>query len=103
MTNQESRKALRRRNNSMLAVTAIELAQAEGSASQQVNNTISKIWKEEKYGHAPREKPDHSIRIVMENFNSLCITSSNSKINAINNLCQDFKVDILCGWETQVN
>ncbi len=39
----------------------------------------------------------------MENFNSLCVTSGNSKINAINNLCRDFKVDILCGCETQVN
>jgi hypothetical protein len=103
MTNRESRKALRWRNNSQLAVTAIELAQAECSASRQVNNTISKIWEEEKYGHAPREKSDHSIRIVMENFNSQCITSSNSKINAINNLRQDFKVDILCGCKTQVN
>jgi hypothetical protein len=33
MTNQESRKALHRRNNSQLAVTATKLAQAEGSAS----------------------------------------------------------------------
>jgi hypothetical protein len=39
----------------------------------------------------------------MENFNSLCFTSGNSKINAINNLCRDFKVGILCGCETQVD
>jgi hypothetical protein len=60
----------------------------------------------QKYGskrNTPREKPDHSTRIVMENFNSLCVTSGNSKINGINNLCRDFKVDILCGCETQVN
>jgi flagellar basal body rod protein FlgF len=100
MTNQESRKALSRRNNSLLAVTAIKLAQAESSALRQVNDSISKIRKEEKYGHALREKPDHSIRIVMENFNSLCVTSGNSKINTINNLCRDFKVDILCGCKT---
>jgi hypothetical protein len=39
----------------------------------------------------------------MENFNSLCVTLGNSKITTINNLCRDFKVDILCGCETQVN
>ena len=103
MTNRESRKALSRRNNSLLAVTAIKLAQAESSAPRQVNNSISKIWKEEKNGHAPRKKPDHSIRIVMENFNSLCVNLGNSNINAINNLCRDFKVDILCGCKTQVD
>lgn len=103
MTNQESRKALSRRNNTTLTVTAIKLAQAESLSLCQVNESVSKTWKEEKYGHAPREKPDHSIRIVMENFNSLCVTSGNSKINAINNLCRDFKVDILCGCETQVD
>ncbi len=101
MTSQESRKVLSQRNNSLLAVTAIVLAQAESSVLRQVNDSILKIWKEEKYGHAPREKPDHSIRIVMENLNSICINSGNSKINAINNLCQDFKVDILCGCKTQ--
>ena len=103
MTNRESRKALSRRNNPMLTVMAIELAQAESLSLRQVNESISKTWKEEKYGHTPRKKPDHSISIVMENFNSLCVTSGNSKINAINNLCRDFKVDILCGCETQVD
>jgi hypothetical protein len=103
MTNQESRKALIQRNNSLLAVTAIKLAQAESSALCQVNDSISKIWKEEKYSHAPCKKPDHSIKIVMENFNSLCVNSGNLKFNAINNLCRDFKVDILCGCKTQVD
>ncbi len=87
MTNRESRKALIRRNNTTLTVTAIKLAQAESLSLRQVNESVSKTGKEEKYGHAPRKKPDHSIRIVMENFNSLCVISSNSKINTINNLC----------------
>ena len=39
----------------------------------------------------------------MENFNSLGILSGNAKITAINNLCRDFKVDILCGCETQID
>jgi hypothetical protein len=84
-------------------VAAIKHAQAESSTLHQVNDSISKIWKEEKYSHAPCKKPDHSIRIVMENFNSLCVNLGNSNINAINNLCRDFKVDILCGCKTQVD
>jgi hypothetical protein len=39
----------------------------------------------------------------MENFNSLRVTLGNSKINAINNLLRDFKVDMLCGCKTQVD
>jgi hypothetical protein len=68
-----------------------------------VTNASSAFSREEKYGYTPREKPAHSIRIVMENFNSLCISSGNAKVNAINNLCRDFKVDILCGCKTQVD
>ncbi len=40
---------------------------------------------------------------MMEDFNSLCVTSGNAKINAINGLCQDFKINLLCGCETQVD
>jgi hypothetical protein len=39
----------------------------------------------------------------MENFNSLGILSGNAKITAINNLCRDFKVDILCGCKKQID
>jgi hypothetical protein len=39
----------------------------------------------------------------MENFNSICILSGNAKIMAINNLCWDFKVDLLCGCKTQTD
>ncbi len=39
----------------------------------------------------------------MENFNSLHVTSGNSKINAINNLLRDFKVNMFCGCKTQVD
>jgi hypothetical protein len=103
MTNRVSRCMMGSRQNQGLVVTALELAQAESNAAQQVNVSVDALWKEEKYDHAPREKPAHSIRPVIENFNSLCITSGNSKINAINNRLRDFKVNILCGCETQVD
>ncbi len=49
-----------------------------------------------------RKKPAHTIRIAMENFNSLCVMSGNVKITALNNMCREYKVDILCGCETQI-
>ncbi len=74
-----------------------------GIAQNQVMNASSALVRDKKHGYAPREKPTHSIQIVMENINSLNVVSGNAKVNAINNLCHDFKVDILCGCETQVD
>jgi hypothetical protein len=84
-------------------MTASQLVQAKSTAVRQVTASVDVLWRNKKYGHAPREKPAHSVRIVMENFNSLGVTLGNSKINALNNLCRDFKVNMLCGWKTQVN
>jgi hypothetical protein len=64
---------------------------------------MAKLSNDGKYGHAPQEKPSNSIRIVMENFNSLCVTSGNKKITTINNLCHNFKFDVLCGCKTQID
>jgi hypothetical protein len=103
MTTRKSWQACQKRKDTSIAITAHQLAQAKGIASRKVTSTITEVWKNEKYGHAPREKPTHLIQIAMENFNSLCICLGNAKITAINNLCQDFKVDLLCGCETQID
>ncbi len=103
MTNKVLQQNLHRRQNHSLEITALELVQAESAAARQVNASVDALWREEKYGHAPREKPVHSMCIVMENFNSLRVTSGNSKINSINNLLQDFKVDMLCGCKIQAD
>jgi hypothetical protein len=102
MSNMVSRQAFQKRNLG-LVITALQLAQAESAAVRQVAASAEELWKSEKCGHAPREKPAHSIRIMMENFDSLCVTSGSAKINAINGLCQDFKINLLCGCETQVD
>jgi hypothetical protein len=39
----------------------------------------------------------------MENFNSLGDFTSNTKINAMNKIYQEFNTDVLAGWETQVD
>ncbi len=103
MTAQQPRHPPHRHQESAIAVTALQLAQAEGSAFQEVSRALEKFSNECKYGHTPHEKPSDSIRLVMENFNSLCVTSGSKKITPINNLCRDFKVDILCGCETQTD
>ncbi len=103
MSNIKSRKACWSKEDLMIYVTAHQLAQAEGAAFRQVTKTVYSLWNSDKYGHAPRKKPAYSVQIVMENFNSLCVTSGNLKINAVNNLCKVFKVNYLCGCETQVD
>jgi hypothetical protein len=102
MTNLKTGHTSRQRHDPTIEVTALQLAQAEGYAFREVSCALSNFWNDDKYGHAPQEKPSDSIRLVMENFNSLCVTSGNKKITAINNLCRDFRVDLLCGCKTQV-
>ena len=45
----------------------------------------------------------NSIRIAIENFNSLGIFTGMQKVNTLNNLIHDFNVDIIAGSETQVD
>jgi hypothetical protein len=103
MTAQQPRYPPRRHQESAIAVTALQLAQAEGLAFREVSCALERFSNKCKYSHAPHEKPSDSIRLVMENFNSLCVTSGNKKITPINNLCCDFKVDILCWCKTQTD
>ena len=86
-----------------MTVTALQLAQAQGNALRQVETTRNILQATSKYGHAPRLKPAHTIRIAIENFNSLCVMSGNAKITAVNNMCNEYKVDILCGCKTQID
>ncbi len=54
-------------------------------------------------GSAPWAKPDDCIQIIMENFNSLGVFMSNTKISTMNKLCQEFNTDVLAGCKTQVD
>ena len=86
-----------------MKATALQLAQAQGAALRQVETTRTSLQATSKYGHSPRLKPAHTVRIAMENFNSLCVMSGNAKITALNNMCREYNVDILCGCETQID
>jgi hypothetical protein len=87
MTNRVLRRSLQNKRHLSIVVTASHLAQAESTAVHQVTASVDALWRNKKYGHAPREKPAHLVCLVMENFNSLSVTLGNSKINALNNLC----------------
>ncbi len=39
-----------------------ELANVESTAACQVNASVDALWREEKFRHAPREKPSHFVR-----------------------------------------
>jgi hypothetical protein len=82
MTTRKSCQARQKRTDTGIVVTAHQLAQAKCIAMRQVTTIVIKTWRKEKYGHVPREKPAHLIRIVLENFNSLCISSGNAKNNS---------------------
>ena len=54
-----------------------------------------------RYGHVPREKPDDTVRLMVENWNSLGVFTGQSKIHCVDSMLKDFGVDILAGSETQ--
>ncbi len=99
----KSRRARKHKQDKASNTTALQLAQAKISARRQVTLTQDSLQAAGAYGHAPREKSAHTVRIAMENFNSLCVLSGNEKINSLNNMCREYKVDILCGCETQID
>jgi hypothetical protein len=99
----KSRRSRRHKQDKASKTTALQLAQAEISARRQVTLTQDSLQATGAYGHAPRAKSAHTVRIAMENFNSLCVLSGNEKIMSLNNMCREYKVDILCGCETQID
>ena len=103
MATRKSRRDRKKRKDLSLQLTASHLAREESIALRQVISTSTDMQKLNKYGHIPRLKPSHSIRIAMENFNSLSVLSGNEKINELNHLCREYTVDILCGCETQID
>jgi len=82
---------------------AIQIAQHESCARNQITRQIDDFWRKTAYDKAPGVKPDNCIRVVMENFNSLGFFTSGVKINTLNKLCRKFNTDILAGCEMQAD
>ncbi len=83
---------------------AIQIAQHESCARNQITRQIDDFWRKTAYDKAPGVKPDNCVCVIMENFNSLGVFTNRVKINVLNKLCRKkFNTDILAGCETQAN
>ena len=81
----------------------MELRHQEATLSLRVKHQLDAFWQNGNYGTAPKAKHANSIRIAVENFNSLGILTGMRKVNTINNLIRDFNVDVIVGSETQAD
>ncbi len=70
--NREHRRLTKNRSNrSELRVNALELAAIDQKAHAAVREEVESIQKSGQYGHVEKTKPDNTVRVCFENFNSL--------------------------------
>ena len=101
-----TKKSNRKRVNdikSNLEATASEICTAKSKAGQRVRELVQAYKTDGKYGSVPRTKPDGCIRIFLGQFNSLGIFTGMRKVEQLNNVFNDFKVDVIGGCETQAD
>jgi len=102
--NHEHKKSRKKSNKSCLKATAIGLAREERVAKTSVQQQVDTLWKSGRYGHAPKEKPPDTVRVLFENFNSLGVFATGKeksrKIRRLNQLLREYGADILAGYET---
>ena len=99
--NNENNKRTRRGSGRGLQVAAHELARRELGAVAAIHREVTELSKTGKYGHAPREKPNDTFRLMYENWNSLGVFTGDRKIRQINKLATDYEVDTIAGCESQ--
>ena len=85
----------------------MELAAQERKVTNTVQEQVDAFWKDGQYGYVPREKPNNTIRLLYENFNSLGVFATGKarrrKVNRLKQLLREYGADILAGCETQVD
>jgi len=105
--NREHRKARAKQKRPDLRVNALELAQVEREASSAIRREVEELEKSGKYGHVAKRKPDNTIRIFFENFNSLGVWATGKarrkKIRCWKRLLKEYDVDLFAGCETQTD
>ena len=62
---------------------------------------LEDFWKSGSYGMAPKTKAANSLRVAIENFNSLGIFTGIRKVNTLNNFIHDYNADFLAGSKMQ--
>ena len=87
-------------------MTAVELARIEAGAMENVEGEV-RVKEGQRYGYVPEPKVNDIIRIMFENYNSLCALTSGKtrrkKIRKINRLLRKYGVDVMLGCEMQTD
>ena len=99
--NSENERRTSRRPHKRFGPAAAALACRETRAVSQVQAEVEALIRTGRYGHAPTAKPDDTIRLMVENWNSLGVFTGKRKLPRINSLIRSFGVDVIAGSETQ--
>ena len=88
-----------------LRVNALKLAAIDQEARAAVCEEVELIRKSGQYGHVDKTKPDNTVRVLFENFNSLGVFSTGcarrKKIRRLKKLLKEYDVDLFAGCKTQ--
>ena len=101
--NKKSSRKMRRNLRGKIEATAMEICNQQSKAGQHVRQMVQEYMHKRKYGDVPKAKPDHCIRILLGQFNSLGIFTGMTKVHQLNNIINDFGIDIMGGSETQAD
>ncbi len=101
------RKATTKSGATALQMSALDLMRAQDGAEATIAEQLRDATDKENYGYIPASKPPDTVRVMMENFNSLGVFTSGKrrrrKIRRIRKLMRKYDVDVLTGCETQAD
>ena len=90
-------------------MNALELATAERRAREVVQKEVEEIQRSGEYGHVSKTKPEDTIQILFENFNSLGVWATGKarrkKVGRLKHLLTGHDADLFagcktpCGWQ----
>ena len=90
-----------------LRATALEIAAIEQDARAAVRKEVKEIQGSRQYGYVSKSKPEDTVQIMFENFNSLGVLASGKarrkKIRRLRQLHKEYNVDLFAGCKTQCN
>ena len=84
-------------------MTARETVSIEKQVESPVCREVDELTQKDKYGYIPQKKPEHCLRLVLENYNSLCVFVSKKKVHDVNEMITRYEIDGLGGCETQAD
>ena len=101
--NKRSGRKRRNKTRDQIEATASEICSQQSKAGRHVRQMVQEYMQDGKYGKVPKEKPDDCIRLFLGQFNSLGLFTGMKKVHQLNNIVNDFGIDVLGGSETQAD